>query len=88
VEINNHAYDFETAHEQDLKLPVYVLRLSGTLSEIRGTGRWKFYRCPGQDQRVLSDLKAIHLNHGFEETPLLDVRLSPLWPPIYDSPRR
>jgi hypothetical protein len=41
-----------------------------------------------QDQGVLNDLQAVHFNHGFEETPLLDVKLNPFWPPIHESPRR
>lgn len=28
VDINNHRYDYDTAHEQTFVLPVYILRLS------------------------------------------------------------
>ena len=28
VDINNHEYDYDTAHEQTFVLPVYILRLS------------------------------------------------------------
>ncbi|RAL11865.1 uncharacterized protein BO97DRAFT_443573 [Aspergillus homomorphus CBS 101889] len=66
VEINNHAYDFFTAHDCKTLLPVYVLLQKGR----RG---WALVRWPQQDEDLAIRLADIHQRHGWHaRTPILE----------------
>ncbi|KAJ5419717.1 uncharacterized protein N7487_003267 [Penicillium crustosum] len=60
IEINNHEYDFQTAHKQTFVFPVYVLKVS------RRSLRWRFYRAPTEDVRVMNEVKMVHYLHREE----------------------
>jgi hypothetical protein len=69
IEINNHRYDFKTAHKQTFVFPVYVLKVGRSL-------RWRFYRSPAEDVRVMNEIKMVHYLHREEVgTPYLVFRI-------------
>jgi hypothetical protein len=69
IEINNHRYDFKTAHKQSFVFPVYVLKVGRGL-------RWRFYRAPAEDVRVMNEVKMEHYLHREEVgTPYLVFRV-------------
>lgn len=69
IEINNHNYDFKTAHKQTFVFPVYVLKVG------RGF-RWRFYRAPAVDVSVMNEIKTVHYLHREEVgTPYLVFRV-------------
>ena len=70
IEINNHQYDFQTAHKQTFVFPVYVLKVA------RRSLRWRFYRAPAEDVRVMNEIKMVHYLHREEfGTPYLIFRV-------------
>ncbi|KAL3474061.1 hypothetical protein BJX99DRAFT_248516 [Aspergillus californicus] len=77
VDINNFAYDYQTAHLCETPIPVYVL----CLSNMRPT----LYRKLSVDISVAWILKVLHNGHGQDPLPLFDNHhdLTLRW----DSPR-
>lgn len=65
VDLNNADYDYQTAHECQTMLPVYVLRLSSkrkpTISRQRPL-----------DPVIAETLRKLHNDHGQDPLPLLD----------------
>lgn len=63
IDINNHDYDFETAHLQHTPIPVYILRL------LRKSKEWSFFRRPVEDRRVAKDVALLHWCNGQKRPP-------------------
>lgn len=51
IDVNNHRYDFDTAHLQTFANPVYILRLSNR------SNKWRFFRRAVENQRVAQDCR-------------------------------
>ncbi|OQE12896.1 hypothetical protein PENFLA_c060G02933 [Penicillium flavigenum] len=80
IEINNHRYDFMAAHKQTFVFPVYVLKVGRSL-------RWRFYRAPAEDVRVMNEIKMVHYLHREEVgTPYLVFRIGGR-EPVFGEPR-
>jgi hypothetical protein len=62
VDINNHRYDYDTAHAQLYTIPVYILQLS------KG-GKWSFFRRSVDDKRVAKEIATLHRCNGWDKTP-------------------
>ncbi|KAL3477306.1 hypothetical protein BJX99DRAFT_257560 [Aspergillus californicus] len=78
IDINNHRYDFDTAHLQAFSIPVYILRLS------RKSNEWMFFRRPVEGHRVALDIAALHDHNGQTRPPFLADHIAG---PVYLSPR-
>ncbi|KAA8648120.1 uncharacterized protein ATNIH1004_004003 [Aspergillus tanneri] len=78
LDVNNKTYDYHTAHETAVCIPVYVLRLS------RG-GRWKFYRREAEDLRVAQRIADLHYCNDQNPLPFLENHISN--GPVYVSHR-
>lgn len=66
LDFNNHKYDYDTAHTEEIVLPVYMLRKS------RRRPRWKMYRYKPQDSQLAKRIAHLHDMHGQEPLPLYD----------------
>ncbi|KAJ5135250.1 uncharacterized protein N7515_004528 [Penicillium bovifimosum] len=64
VNLNNTEYDYQTAHECETPVPVYILRLSKSKPMI--------FRNPVLDGHIAETLRVMHNNHGQDPLPLLD----------------
>ncbi|KAJ5304161.1 Subtilisin-like serine protease [Penicillium atrosanguineum] len=62
IDINNHDYDFETAHESKKVLPVYVLR------QYRKRQGWALVRFHPVDERLMIQLAELHEHQGWNST--------------------
>ena len=78
IDINNHRYDFDTAHLQTFPIPVYIFHLS------RKSKQWTFFRRALKDQRVAHNVANLHRHNGQNPTPFLADHIRG---PYYLSPR-
>lgn len=67
IDVNNHDYDFATAHKNKTVLPVYVLRQS------RKRKIWALIRWPREDESLATNLDDLHnVNDWDAATPFLE----------------
>ncbi|WEW56193.1 hypothetical protein PRK78_001630 [Emydomyces testavorans] len=78
VDINNHQYDYDTAHKQTFTVPVYILRLS------RRDSKWAFFRRAIEDQRLAATIAELHRCNGYNPLPFLADHIQGS---VYLSPR-
>lgn len=79
IDVNNHDYDFHTAHKTNTILPVYVLRQHG---KRRG---WVLVRWLREDERLTTELADLHDVNGFDvPTPFLQDHNTRI---VYANPR-
>lgn len=64
VDINNHEYDFNTAHKCKAVLPVFVLARNKRRGG--GTASWNFMRWAREDMNVAEELAYLHSANGFD----------------------
>ena len=64
VDLNNDGYNYNTAHECETPVPVYVLRLSQRMPSIR--------RKEVLDKQLATSLANMHDGHGQEPLPLFE----------------
>lgn len=85
VDINNHEYDYDTAHEQTFALPIYILRLSRS-------NKWTFFRRAVDDKMIAMAVAELHRRNGQNPLPFLadhingSVYLSPRTPYMVTTP--
>ena len=65
VDINNHEYDFNTAHKSKAVLPVFVLARNKRRG-VGTTGSWNFMRWAREDIHVAEELARLHGANGFD----------------------
>jgi hypothetical protein len=79
IDINNHAYDFRTAHETRTVLPVYMLQKHKRMQD------WVLVRWPAEDEPLSEKLADLHNVTGFDATlPFLEDHTSRI---VHESPR-
>lgn len=78
VDLNNTEYDYETAHNDLRKIPVYVLRLSKRKISI--------FRQERLDGTIAETLAMMHKGHGDDPLPLVD-DFTGVMPVQYKYPR-
>lgn len=62
VDINNHQYDYYTAHEQTFTVPVYILHLSRS-------SKWTFFRRAVNDKMIPVAVAELHRWNGQNPLP-------------------
>ncbi|KAL2826674.1 hypothetical protein BDW59DRAFT_160865 [Aspergillus cavernicola] len=77
TDINNHRYDFDTAHTQLFAIPIYILRLSRK-------GKWSFWRRPVSDIQIAKQIADLHRCNGWIPTPYFTDHING---PVYMSAR-
>ncbi|KAE8154052.1 hypothetical protein BDV25DRAFT_136197 [Aspergillus avenaceus] len=65
IDINNHEYNFQTAHKTKIVFPVHVL----WLHKRKG---WILVRWPQEDKKLAERLAYLHNINGFAATPFLE----------------
>jgi hypothetical protein len=63
IDVNNHAYNFGTAHRDTTVIPVYSIR------EAKRTGNWVMTKEPKWDEYVAQPIGELHKWNGFEIRP-------------------
>ncbi|BDD59386.1 hypothetical protein MPDQ_003043 [Monascus purpureus] len=64
IDLNNTAYNYQTAHQCKTPIPIYVLRLSKRNPKI--------YRKQELDEPIAEALRVMHNGHGQDPLPLFD----------------
>lgn len=74
IDINNRGYDFQTAHENTLLLPVHIARPQKRSTE------WIVTRGQAYDTTVANHIKDMHQSHGWDEHPpfVVDRQIQPV----------
>lgn len=78
VDINNHHYDFDQAHQQYFAIPVYIHRFFGRKDS------WKFFRYATQDRKLAADIAELHFRNDQNPIPFLTDHIEG---PVYLSHR-
>lgn len=65
LDLNNHKYNFDTAHEEKIVLPVFLLQY------FRKRKLWHLQRFPRQDIPLADRIAVLHHANGEDATPFL-----------------
>ena len=79
LDFNNNKYSYESAHVQEIVLPVYLLRLS------RRSGAWRIFRHKPQDISLANRIAVLHEGNGWQKpTPFLEDHIKGV---VHNNPR-
>ncbi|KZF24292.1 hypothetical protein L228DRAFT_266638 [Xylona heveae TC161] len=79
LDLNNDRYNYDTAHIEIIRLPVYLLRLS------RRSRKWKIFRHRPEDRGLAERIAFLHEGNGQAPTPFLGDHIKGV---VHLSPRR